>query len=90
MKRFVTINNNKIVSDRFYNEIADGEIEDDGTYGEVGMILLNGVWRKDPKEIEEQQKQIRIFELEEKIRKLKNIDMDCSIEQLELKTLYGL
>lgn len=90
MKRFLTIQDNKIVSDRFYTEIVDGEIEDDGTYGEVGMILLDGVWKVDPQEIVEQQKQFRILELEEKIRKLKNIDMDCSTEQAELKVLYGL
>jgi len=46
MKRFVTIINNQIISERYYLEIADGEIEDDGTYGEVGDILVNGVWTK--------------------------------------------
>lgn len=46
MKRFLTITNNKIISDRFALEIVDGEIEDDGTYGEVGDILVNGVWTK--------------------------------------------
>lgn len=90
MKRFLTIQNNKIICDRWYNEIAVGEIEDDGTYGEVGMILLDGVWQVDPQEILESQKQSRISELKTLIGNLKLLDMDCATEQVELKQLLGL
>lgn len=90
MKRFLTIQNNKIICDRWYNEIAVGEIEDDGTYGEVGMILLDGVWQVDPQEILESQKQSRISELKTLIGNLKLLDMDCATEQAELKQLLGL
>lgn len=89
MKRFLTIQNNKIISDRYYDEIVDGEIEDDGTYGEVGMILLDGTWQKDQEEIAEQIKQNRIKELEISIARLKLLDMDCANEQAELKQLLG-
>lgn len=90
MKRFLTIQNNKIICDRWYNEIAVGEIEDDGTYGEVGMILLDGVWQVDPQEILKSQKQSRISELKTLIGNLKLLDMDCATEQAELKQLLGL
>lgn len=90
MKRFLIIENNKIIGDRWYDEIVDGEIEDDGTYGEVGMILLDGVWQKDPQEIAEQIKQNRIAELKIEITNKKLLDMDCTAEQTELKGLLGL
>lgn len=90
MNRYLTIVNNKIVSDRYFAEIVDGEIEDDGTYGEVGMILIDGVWQKDPEEIAEEQKQQHIAELKLTITNKKLLDMDCTAEQTELKELLGL
>jgi len=90
MKRYLTIQDNKIVSDRFYNEIVDGEIEDDGTYGEVGMILLDGVWQKDPQEIAEQAKQQRISELKQIIDNKNYLGDDVTEERAELRTLLGM
>jgi hypothetical protein len=90
MLRFITIKNNKIISDRFATSIVDGEVLDDGTYGEVGQVLINGAWVDDPVEVERQLKQQRILELKELITDKKLLDMDCTLEQLELKTLLGL
>lgn len=58
--------------------------------GTVGDILINGVWQKDPNVIAEQQKQERITELKQTITNKKLLDMDCTAEQAELKTLLGL
>ena len=90
MKRFLTIKNNRIISDRWYDEIVDGEIEDDGTYGEVGMILLDGVWQKNPQEIAEQIKQNRIAELKEIITNKNYLGDDVTAERTELRELLGL
>lgn len=90
MKRFLIIVNNKIISDRSALEIVDGEIEDNGTYGEVGMILLDGVWQKDPQEIAEQIKQNRISELKEIITNKNYLGDDVTVERTELRALLGL
>ena len=90
MKRFVTVINNKIISDRYYDKIVEGEIEDDGTYGEVGMIIINGTWQKDPQEIAEQIKQNRIAELKETITNKNYLGDDVTVERTELRALLGL
>ena len=45
MKRFIRIENDMIVSERFdsLDRIVDGEIEADETHGEVGQVLVNGI-----------------------------------------------
>lgn len=92
MKRFLKILNNKIIEDRYdsMETIQNGEIEDDGTYGKPGETLINGVWQKDPIEIEEEYKQLRIKGLKEIITNKKLLDMDCTAEQSELRGLLGL
>ena len=58
MKRFLTIQNNRLISERYALKIVAGEIEATEEFEnvEVGMILLNGIWQRDPQEIAEQQK----------------------------------
>lgn len=92
MKRFLTIQNNKLISDRFAEEIVNGEIEATSEFEnvQVGMILLDGVWQVAPQEIAEQEKQSRIIELKETISNKKLLDMDCTAEQTELRGLLGL
>ena len=83
MKRFLTIQNNRLIGERYATEIVDGEIESTEEFENVGvgMVLLNGVWQRDPQEIAEQQKQERISELKQSITNLKLLDMDCTAEQ---------
>lgn len=90
--RFLTIQNNRLISERLANEIVEGEIEATEEFDDakVGMILLDGVWQYDPQEIAEQQKQSRISELKVLITNKKLLDMDCTEEQAELKELLGL
>jgi hypothetical protein len=90
MKRFITVIDNRIIGDRYYTEIVDGEIEDDGTYGEVGMVLLDGVWQKDPVEIAEQIKQNRIAELEIIIDQKVRLGDDVQELRSEYRALLGL
>lgn len=92
MKRFLTIQNNRLISERHALEIVDGEIEATEEFGNVivGMVLINDVWQVDPQEIMEQQKQSRISELKALITNKKLLDMDCTKEQAELKLLLGL
>lgn len=90
MKRFITILNNKIIAERWYSEMVEGEIEDDGTYGKVGDVLIDGIWQRDPNEIAEQQNQLRIAQLKEIISNKKLLNMDCTAEQNELRGLLGL
>ena len=90
MKRFLTIENNKLISERFAQEIVDGEIEETSEFDgvEVGMIFLDGVWQYDPVEIAEQQNQQRISELEQAIDRGLKVGYDISEFQAELKSLY--
>ena len=92
MKRFLTIQNNQLVSERYAKEIVDGEIEATEEFENVnvGMILIDGVWQRNPIEIAEQQKQEQILELKETISNKKLLDMNCAAEQTELKQLLGL
>lgn len=93
MKRFLIIQNNKIIADRYDSReiIQDGEVEDDGTYGKQGEVLIDGVWKRDPKEIAEQIKQNRIAELKEIIdTKGRYLGDDVSDERAELRELLGL
>ena len=90
MNRFLVIHDNKIVAERYAVSIVEGEIQDDGTYGKFGQVLIDGVWVDDPTEIAENAKQARIIELKEIIVNKKLLDMDCTLEQIELKTLLGL
>lgn len=92
MKKFVTIVDNKIVSERYGNEIVDGEAlsSDNLLAANVGDVLIDGVWQKDPNDIAEAEKQTRISALKETIANKKLLDMDCIQEQLELKQLLGL
>jgi len=54
MKRFIRIENNMIVSERYdsLNRIVEGEIEANETHGQVGQILVNGVWVYDLEVVE--------------------------------------
>lgn len=92
MKRFLTIQNDRLISDRFAEEIVTGEIESTSEFDnvQVGMILIDGVWQKDPIEIEEEYKQSRISELKALITNKKLLDMDCTEEQNELRGLLRL
>lgn len=92
MKRFLTIQNNRIISERSALEIVDGEIEATKEFDgvEVGMILLDGVWQKDPQEIAEQIKQNRIAELKEIITNKNYLGDDVTVERTELRALLGL
>ena len=92
MKRFLTIQNNKLLADRYGLEIVEGEIEATEEFEgvEVGMILLNGVWQKDPQEIAEQIKQNRIAELKEIITNKNYLGDDVTVERAELRELLGL
>lgn len=46
MKRFIIIENNRIVAERFCSRdvIAEKEIEADETHGRVNQVYLNGLW----------------------------------------------
>lgn len=46
MKRFIRIENDMIVGERYdsLNRIVDGEIEANETHGQVGQVLVNGIW----------------------------------------------
>ena len=90
MKRYVVVENNKIISERYFDKIVEGEILDDGTYGTVGQVLINGSWVDDPVEVANNAKSARIQELKIEITNKKLLDMDCVAEQTELKTLLGL
>jgi len=92
MKRYLTIQNYRLISERFANEIVDGEIESTEEFGnvKVGMILLDGVWQKDPQEIAEQIKQSRISELKEIITNKNYLGDDVTVERTELRALLGL
>ena len=74
---------------RYAQEIVDGEIEatEEFVNVEVGMVLIDGVWQKDPQEIAGQQKQQRISELETLIEKKKLRGYDYSVELQELEAL---
>jgi hypothetical protein len=92
MKRFLIIQDNRLIADRYAQEIVEGEIEATEEFEnvEVGMILLDGAWQRDPQEIAEQAKQQRILELKDIITNKKLLDMDCTVEQAELRELLGL
>ena len=90
MKRFVVIKSNKIVSSRFATSIVEGEIQDDGTYGSVGQVLINGSWVDDPVEIVERDKQNRIAELKALIDNKNYLGDSVTVERAELRTLLGL
>lgn len=92
MKRFLIIQNNRLIAERYALEIVEGEIEATEEFEgvEVGMILLNGVWQKDPQEIAEQIKQNRIAELKEIITNKNYLGDDVSDERAELRELLGL
>ena len=63
MNRYVVIKNNKIISERHFDKIVEGEIIDNGTYGTVGQVLINGSWVDDPVDIANIIKSTRIQEL---------------------------
>ena len=90
MNRYVVVENNKIVSERYFDKIVEGEIIDDGTYGAVGQVLIKGSWVDDPVQIANNIKSTRIQELKIEITNKKLLDMDCATEQKELKTLLNL
>ena len=92
MKRFLTIQNNRLISDRYALEIVDGEIESTEEFDnvKVGMILLDGIWQVDPQEIAEQIKQNRIAELKELITNKNYLGDDVTAERTELRALLGL
>jgi len=88
--KFLTIKDNKIIGTREATEIVNGEVIDDGTYGNVGEVLINGVWQKDPQEIAEQEKQERIYTLKEIITDKNLLSEVVTTEQAELKTLLEI
>jgi hypothetical protein len=92
MKRFLTIQNNKFIAERYALEIVEGEVEATEEFNsvEVGMILLDGVWQKDPQEIAEQAKQQRIAELKEIITNKNYLGDDVAEERAELRVLLGM
>jgi hypothetical protein len=92
MNRFLTIQNNRLVAERHALEIVEGEIEATEEFdgAEVGMILLDGVWQKDPQEIAEQIKQNRIIELKQIIENKNYLGDDVTAERAELRELLGL
>jgi hypothetical protein len=92
MKRFLIIQGNRLIADRHALVIVDGEIEATSEFDgvEVGMILLDGVWQKDPQEIAEQAKQARIAELKELITNKLLLGDDVTTERAELRELLGL
>jgi hypothetical protein len=92
MKRFLTIQNNRLIAERYALEIVEGEIESTEEFNgvEVGMILLDGVWQKDPQEIAEQAKQQRIAELKEIITNKNYLGDDVTEERAELRVLLGM
>ena len=85
--KFITIKDNKIVGTREAKEIVEGEVVDDGTYGNLGEILIDGVWQKDPLEIAEQEKRQRISQLKEVITNKNYLSEVVTTEQAELKIL---
>ena len=92
MKRFLTIVNNKIVAERYAQEIVDGEVWEDGTTvnAKCGDMLIDGVWQRDPLEIAEEAKQKRIAELKELITNKNFLGDDVTEERNELRTLLGM
>jgi hypothetical protein len=92
MKRFLIIQDNRLIADRYALEIVEGEIEATPEFEgvEVGMILLDGVWQRDPQEIAEQAKQARITELKELITNKLLLGDDVTAERAELRELLGL
>jgi hypothetical protein len=92
MKRFLTIQDNKLIAERYALEIVEGEIESTEEFNsvEVGMILLDGTWQKDPQEIAEQAKQQRILELKEIITNKNYLGDDVTEERAELRVLLGM
>jgi hypothetical protein len=92
MKRFLTIQNNRLLAERFATSIVEGEIESTPEFNgiEIGMILLDGVWQRDPQEIAEQAKQVRITELKELITNKLLLGDDVTAERAELRELLGL
>jgi hypothetical protein len=92
MKRFLTIQDNRLTSERYALEIVESEIEATEEFDgvEVGMILLDGVWQKDPQEIAEQANQARITELKETIANKLLLGDDVTAERAELRKLLGL
>ena len=90
MNRYLMVKNNKIISERYFTKILEGEILDDGSYGNVGDTLIDGVWQKDPAELEEQAKQTRISELKELIDNKNYLGDDVTAERAELRMLLGM
>jgi hypothetical protein len=92
MKKFLTIQNNRLIAERYAQEIVEGEIEATEEFEgvEVGMILLDGAWQKDPQEIAEQIKQNRIAELKEIISNKNYLGDDVTLERAELRELLGM
>lgn len=87
--RFMLLRDNKVRSVRFGKIIVKGEIQSD--LGELGQLLReDGTFIDDIKDLEEQTKSNRISELKELISNKKLLDMDCIVEQTELKELLGL
>jgi hypothetical protein len=92
MKRFLIIKDNQLIADRHAMSIVEGEIEATEEFEgvEVGMVLLNGVWQRDPQEIAEQAKQTRVAELKELITNKLLLGDDVTAERAELRELLGL
>lgn len=86
----VSIINNKILEKKTVGnnyQMSEFDFLDNGEYGEIGEILIEGVWQRDPQEIAEQDKQLRISELETLIEKKKLRGYDYSVELSELELL---
>jgi len=90
--KYITVLDNKVISTRTdsLNRILAGEVVDNGTYGNIGDVLINEVWQKDPSEIAEQEKQQRILQLKENITNKNYLSEVVTNEQAELKTLLEI
>lgn len=92
MRRYLNVKNDRLISERFGTMAVEGEFEATGEFENVrvGMVKINGLWQEDPQQIIKLQTQQRIAELKELITNKKLLDMDCIVEQNELKELLGL
>ena len=91
--KIITIKNNKIIEKKEVSShyvMCESDVLDDGTYGEVGQVLINGAWQKDPIVIAEQANQQRIAELKQIIDNKNYLGDDVTEERAELRTLLGM
>lgn len=66
MDRFITIQNNMIVGERYdsLNRMVQGEIVDDGSFGEVGQIWDGSKWVWEVEDVDPDAINIALLEAE--------------------------